>query len=238
MRALEGIRDRSRLFVFYEDLFRDGREQIARLASFLDLDVPGHDDPAWARLLEEIEPDLRHHSTSSLELAGAWGIPSTTRTLFLALRAAEDARRATLEAGYHDARLPDAIERIAPELWSERRQLTDARTGRTDAERRALELHGELEQIRAELTTAREGQAQLRDELARAREALNLASVRDREAQAELAAIHEQIARQQTVMDGLQSSLSWRITAPLRAGKSLVGFGRARRVRRADTATR
>jgi hypothetical protein len=242
-RALEGTRGRPRQFVFYEDFFRDGREQIALLASFLHLDTPEREDPAWTRLLEEVEPDLRHHSTSPVELAGAWGIPATTRALFLALRAAESARRAELATGNRDSRSADAIERVAPALWSERQLLADARVACTDAERHAVELRGELEQLRAELAAAREEQtrahaehARVRDELAGAHEELASASARACEAQADLAALEERLARQQAVIDGLRSSLSWRITAPLRAGKRLAGVKQTRRARNANAA--
>lgn len=235
-RALRETRDQSRLLVFYEDFFRNGAEQIAGIASFLCLDVPEHEAPGWAPLLEEIKPDLRHHSTSSLELAGAWGIAPMARAFFLALRAAQDARQVELAAGYRDQRVSDAVERIAPELWFERRLLVDAQTMRAEAEGQIALLHQEreqfgqdCEQLRAELSEAHNEQSQLHEELRRIQEALGLASTHGHEAQAELATLQDRFARQQAVVDGLQSSMSWRITTPLRALKRLFSFGRTRR---------
>jgi hypothetical protein len=140
-RALEQTRDSPRLLVFYEDFFRDGREEIARLASFLGLDLPA--EQASREILEEIDPGIRHHSTSSQELAVAWGIAPTSRMLFLALRAAHDARRADPGASSRDGLLPDAIERVAPELWSEQRLLNVYK----NASEERLELVNELTQV-------------------------------------------------------------------------------------------
>lgn len=234
--ALQETSDEPRLLVFYEDLFRDGEEQITRMASFLDLDMPAHDAPGWAPLLEEIKPDLRHHSTSSLELAGAWGIPPMVRAFFLALRAAQDARGTELATSGRDGRVADAVERIAPELWSERCLLANAQATRAQAEEQTMLSHQERDRLGGELSQARKEQAQLREELGQANEALQQAhealsrsSTNSDELQTELAAMQERLTRQQTVIDGLQSSASWRITMPLRGIKRLVGFRRAQR---------
>lgn len=142
-RALDQTRDSPRLLVFYEDLLRNPREQIARLASFIGVAAP--EEARVQKMLEEIDPGIRHHSTSSMELAVAWGIASTTRMLFLALRAAHCARQAELGAG-DDALLSDAIERVAPELWSEQRLLG---TYKNAAEER-LALINDLERVAEE----------------------------------------------------------------------------------------
>jgi hypothetical protein len=252
-RALQETREQPRLLVFYEDLFRDGAEQIARIASFLHIDAPAHDTPGWAALLEEIKPDLRHHSTSSLELAGAWGIAPMARAFFLALRAAHDARQVGPASDGCDGRVSDAVERIAPEMWSERRLLADAQRMRGEAEGQIAGLHQEREQLRSELAQEREQlraehsqereqlraelsqahteQSQLSEELRQTREALTLASTQCHEAQAELATLQERFARQQAVVDGLQSSVSWRITTPLRGAKRLLRWRRGHAAR-------
>lgn len=235
-RALRETRDRRRLLVFYEDFFSNGTEQIARIASFLGRDLPEHQAPGWAPLLDEIKPGLRHHSTSSLELAGAWGIAPMARAFFLSLRAAQDARWVESAAGDRDEQVSDAVERIAPEMWSERRLLADAQTMRAEAEGQIAVLRQEREQLgkggeqlRAELVQAHDERVQLHDELGRTQDALSLASTHGHEAQTELIALQDRFARQQAVVDGLQSSVSWRITTPLRALKRLFSFGRTRR---------
>jgi hypothetical protein len=118
-RALEQTRGSPRLLVFYEDLLRDGREEVARLASFLGQAPPK--EQVIRGILDEIDPSIRHHATSSQELAVAWGIAPAIRTLFLALRAAHDVLRADSGSTSCDGTLPEAIERVAPELWSEQR---------------------------------------------------------------------------------------------------------------------
>lgn len=244
-RALRETRDRRRLLVFYEDFFSNGTEQIALIASFLSLDLPEHEAPGWAPLLDEIKPGLRHHSTSSLELAGAWGIAPMARAFFLALRAAQDARRVESAAGNCDERVSDAVERIAPELWSERRLLVDAQTMRAEAEGQIAvlrqereQLGKECEQLRTELVEAHDARAQLHDELGRAQDALSLSSTHGHEAQAGLIALQDRFARQQAVVDGLQSSVSWRITTPLRGLKRLFNFGRTHREQGSSAAQR
>ena len=124
IRALDETRGQPRLLVFYEDLLGDSRGQIARIASFLGLD-PIEADERNNRLLPVIEQGLRHHSTSPLELAVAWGISPVARMLFLALRAAEVLRREGDPARvYGEEKISDAIERIAPDLLPEHQLFT------------------------------------------------------------------------------------------------------------------
>lgn len=251
-RALKETRGAPKLFLFYEDFFRDGRAQIARMALFLGLDIQESDDRFWAPLLQEIEPELRHHSTSSLELAGSSAIPPAARTLFLALRAAEDTRRSKPNADGHDKGVSEAIERIAPELWYERRLLAEARTARDESGRQIAELRPEHEQLRAQLDQAQAeraqlraefdqaqtAQAQLRAELDVARDEASRSAALNQGAEIELDLMRNRLARQQAVIEGLQSSLSWRITAPLRGVKRLFGGKRRERARSTSTAPR
>jgi hypothetical protein len=118
-RALEQTRESPRLLVFYEDLLRDGRYEVVRLASFLGQAPPK--EQVIRGILDEIDPNIRHHATSSQELAVAWGIAPAIRTLFLALRAARDIRRADSGSTSCDATLPQAIERVVTEVWAEQR---------------------------------------------------------------------------------------------------------------------
>lgn len=154
-----------RTLVFYEDYFEDAPERLTAMASLLDLRL-AEQNGLQRRLLEEIERDLRHHATSSRELAATWGIPSTARTLFLALRAAEDARRAT---GDHDAQIPEAIERVAPELWWEHRVSTDMRCAFAEAQQTTAALQDEQRQLTEAVVQAREETAELRTLMERER---------------------------------------------------------------------
>lgn len=142
-RALSETRGQSRLIVFYEDYLRDGGGQIARLASFLGLD-PAEVAIPESGPLREVDVNLRHHSTSALELAAAWGISPTARMLFLALRAAESLRGAVPSApARHDDALSEAIERLAPMLLEEHSTLKMY----ADAASERLELVKQLEQV-------------------------------------------------------------------------------------------
>jgi hypothetical protein len=222
-RALQETREEPRLVVFYEDLFRTGREQVTRMAAFLGLEAPADDERFWAPLLEEIEPELRHHSTSALELSGAAAIPPGARALFLALRAAEDARRADSARDDHTSGVSAAVERVAPELWYERRLLAEARAAGEQAAGQLAELAGEREGLGEELDGARTELGALRGELegtraelSRSTDELRRSATLNSESQAELGSLRDRLARQQMVIDGLQASLSWRLTAPLR----------------------
>jgi hypothetical protein len=142
-RALSETRGQSRLIIFYEDYLRDGSGQIARLASFLGLDpaatVTPESDP-----LREVDVNLRHHSTSALELAAAWGISPAARMLFLALRASESLRgAATSTLTPPEDAISEAIERLAPMLLVEHSALTMYAV----AARERLELVEQLEQV-------------------------------------------------------------------------------------------
>lgn len=236
-RALKETRGERTLLVFYEDFLRDSRAQITRLASFLDLDAPGNDERLWAPLLEGIEPELRHHSTSSLELAGAAAIPPPARMLFLALRAAQDADQS--QPNSRERRVSEAIERVAPELWYERRLLAEALGARDEAVRQLAGLRHEHEQLRTELGQARTEQAQLHGELSRTRDDLRRSAALEQQTQDELATMQDRLVRQQALIEGLQSSVSWHLTVPLRAVKrGLVGLRRAHRERSASAARR
>ena len=236
-RALKETRGERTLLVFYEDFLRDSRAQITRLASFLDLDAPGNDERLWAPLLEGIEPELRHHSTSSLELAGAAAISPPARMLFLSLRAAQDTDQS--QPNSRERRVSEAIERVAPELWYERRLLAEARSAREEALHQLAGLRDEHEQMRTELGQARTEQAQLHGELSRTRDDLRRSAALEQQTQDELATMQDRLVRQQALIEGLQSSVSWHLTMPLRAVKrGLVGLRRAHRERSASAARR
>ena len=145
-RALGETRGKPRMLVFYEDYFRDGPSQIVRLASFIGLE-PGATDGLHERLFQEIDQNLRHHSTSSSELAVAWGLAPTVRMLFLALRAAEDLNQGnSTTRGDHEEQVSDAIERFAPELLSEQQLLATYMSAAKDR----LELIDQLEVVAKE----------------------------------------------------------------------------------------
>ena len=238
-RALMETDGRPRLIVFYEDFFREPHRQLERIASFLGVEPPDLDDPGSSPL-GEIEAGLRHHSTSVLELAGVTGISPAARTVFFALRAAHDIRARECEEDGLSIQRAQALERVAPELWSERRLLNDVRTALEHAQQTTAQLQEETRQLTDETTRTREEHAELRtllerererfhDELAIAVAAVNQAREDSRAsagrcgaAEAAGSELEARLERQGAVLRGVQSSLSWRVTAPLRAVKRIA----------------
>jgi hypothetical protein len=232
-RALRETQGCPRTLVFYEDFFDNAQGQLTAMASLLGLQAPDQNG-AHQRLLEEVEQGLWHHATSSRELAATWGVPPAARTLFLALRAAEDARRA---ASDREEQVSEAIERIAPDLWWERRMAADMRLA--DARQTAVlqdeqtRLSDAVVQAREEATELRtligQEREQSRSELERTRRELEEArgelvasAARYGEAQAALAELEDRLQRQGAILEQAQSSMSWRVTAPLRLAKRRI----------------
>ncbi len=246
-RALGETQGRPRALVFYEDFFHGAQGQLAAMASLLGL-RPSDQNGLHQRLLEEIEQGLWHHATSPRELAATWGVPPAARTVFLALRAAEDARRAP---GGHDEQTSEAIERVAPELWWERRTSTDLRLAKArqtsplqDEQRRRTEavvqaheeatqlrtlIEQEREQARNELGSTCRELENIREELEDTRGELMVSAARYSEAQAALSELEDRLQRQGAILEKAQSSMSWRVTAPLRMAKR--GIRRLRPIR-------
>jgi hypothetical protein len=190
-RAFHETTGAPRLVVFYEDFFTDSARQLARIASFLGLAL-GTDDPRWAGALETIDGALRHHRTAPFEVAADPGIPAAARALFLALRASQSPDDQTGD----QHQLVEAAARVAPELWWDERQGTTARAA-------LRERTGELAAVRAELEHTRHESERLRTELDAAHGAAAAAS--------------SEAQRQRDRAAAIESSLSWRSTAPLRS---------------------
>jgi hypothetical protein len=245
-RALKETQDCRRTLVFYEDYFQEPDKPLGAMARLLDL--PYHQRPgSRQRLYEEIEQTQRHHATSPRELAATWGIPPAARTLFLALRAAEDARSA---AGTDEAQPIDAVARVAHELWWGRRTLTDLRGAFPEAQQTIAVLqseqakltealaqsHGEAAELQTLAQRSRDETASVRDVLQGTR--LELESAHDQlegerkavvartaeleHAHATQLGLEDRLARQAAILDKMQSSVSWRVTVPLRAAKRAV----------------
>ncbi|HEV2998332.1 MAG TPA: sulfotransferase [Solirubrobacteraceae bacterium] len=233
-RALSETEGARREVVFYEDLFTEPREQLAALARLLDLPEP--DEQSLCEPLGAIERDLRHHATSPRELAATWGIPPAARALFLSLRAAR-------ESGGPDTAA--AVERVAPELWWERRTLNDLDRAFAESQRNNANLEEERGRLREEhvrLTEAlageREEAARLREhheherarlstELERERHALEVSRGGHEETRATLASLEERLASRERLLGAVWASASWRLTAPLRAAERVARPGRA-----------
>lgn len=222
--ALANTAFEERLLVFYEDALRDPAAETRRLAAFLELDAPS------AERLEEtvasVDPELRHHQTSALDVAVDSGLPLETRAQYLLLRARRD-----LEAAGHETRTAtrtaQALERIGAEMSPMHHGTLGEVAARIGAEeeaaravQRSRELEQALEETRAELTARAAASdaeiASLRDQIAeRDRQIV----VRDTELSRRDREILERdrlLADRQAEIATYRESHSWRLTRPLR----------------------
>jgi len=245
--ALENSLGEERLLVFYEDYFGDTERQLSRLAHFVgrDLDEVAKDVRYEAEAL--IQTDLRRHRASATETVNSKTVPPEAGAFFLAVRAAHIASM-TLPGG--DGRLVDKLEPglleaaadLGPRLWQchEERKTVAAveedrlwavaaaeherdESRRTEREYR-IALDRALEELagtRAHAGRTRAGEDEyLEGELERKERAL----VR---AQADLSHQRSALAHARADLASISSSLSWKVTAPLRSAKRL--FSRSRR---------
>lgn len=191
-RALHGSARSPRTILHYDDWFDDPHGQVAALAALIGI---ADDDPRVAEAATLVEPDLRHHRSSPLDIAGAPGVSAPARSAYLALRAARDLR-ANPPLKQPAQRVCDAIERVVIDVWQANRDAIATRS-------RAHELATLAEQRNAQLDAAG---AQLAGERANA-------AAQEQQTAAAQAEIH----RLQEHAATLERSLSWRLTAPLRA---------------------
>jgi len=196
-RALQGSAGSPRVVLFYDDWFEDPRGQVAALAKPLGV---APDDPRVAEAEALVQSDMRHHRSSPMDLAGAPGLSAPARTVYLALRAAHQLCRSAEDSDDEVPRIADAIERVAVDAWQASRDAVAMR-------QRAAHLDG-LSHQRGEQLEAlrRESDEQLAAERGRADAA-----------ECALADAQAEIHRLQQHARTLEGSLSWRLTAPLRA---------------------
>lgn len=113
-RALLDTAGAERATVFYDDLLADPVGELARLAAAFDLPAAEPD-----ALRDGVDRGLRHHVRSALDTAAEDELPLAVRMAYLALRAAQDARR----AGSGTPELAEALELVAVEqalvAWAE-----------------------------------------------------------------------------------------------------------------------
>ncbi|HST43300.1 MAG TPA: sulfotransferase [Conexibacter sp.] len=222
--ALANTAPDERMLVFYEDALRDPAAETLRLAAFLGRDAPAAEQ--LEEIVASVDPELRHHQTSALDVAVDEGLPVETRTLYLLLRARRDLEAAN-GAGPAAARTAQALERIGAAQSPLHLTTLAAAAERISAEEQAArlttridELEREHEQLRTQLTseiaTRDAALGELRGELAAHEEARS----RDR---GELAARDEMIverdrliAERDAQIATYRDSHSWRLTRPLR----------------------
>ena len=209
-RALIDTTPQERLLVFYEDVLRDPVQEARRLASFL-----GAGEPTQQQLTEvvaSVDPELRHHMSSAWDVAVDPGLPSTTRLLYLLLRAARVLEGQPASTG----RLPEALERMSGELWDAQQarqamaaehqrtqqELDDERSAAAEAARLAT---AEAERLNADARACEARIAELEDAVAR---------------------LEGTVAERDAAIATYAGSRSWQLTRPLRAAGALLRIRR------------
>ena len=83
--ALAHTAAETRLLIFYEDLMADCSRQAHRLATFLQVPERLDQPEVRSRVQEEVDPALRHHSTSLAEVLEDPQVPIDAKALYAAL---------------------------------------------------------------------------------------------------------------------------------------------------------
>lgn len=89
--ALEHTQGEERVMVFYDDALTSWKEELPRIAAFLELDDPTRDAETMKHIRAVVEPGLRHHESSLDELSEEAWLSTSTRSLYLVLRLLERA---------------------------------------------------------------------------------------------------------------------------------------------------
>lgn len=108
--ALTHTTRRARMFVSYEDVIRDWRPELARLAAFSGYPTRAADPDVCREVEHFLEAEMCHHHVSMEELAGDAGISFPTKAVYAAIRglvsrdASADASGADrTQHGFHNA---------------------------------------------------------------------------------------------------------------------------------------
>jgi len=196
--AIARTSGKPRLFLFYEDLMDDLAAQVERMAAFIER--PGVAPDSLASIAEFIERELEHHRTPLAESLQETAIPFAAQALHLMLRGTVAAA-----AGQTD-RAIDIFSRLSVEADT---YLGASKDG-----------VGELMEHLAQMASTVENQeqrlqaltAQLKDRLRENDQTLQSVSEK-------LQAVSHQLSEREKQVAGMERSLSWRWTRPLRQGK-------------------
>jgi hypothetical protein len=88
--AVANTEGKPRIFVSYEDWFRDCRSQVSRLARFLDAPASSADPAVHARVEEWIERDLWREQSATADATKSPDLPPEVRSLYGSLLLAAD----------------------------------------------------------------------------------------------------------------------------------------------------
>ncbi len=128
-----------RLLIFYEDITKDWRRDLQRLAAFLGKPELADQPDILQRVRESIDAELQHHLTTTIDVVDRPELPFPAKALYLATRMYVDLQATTAHLETHeDQDLRAALDRFS-----------------LDAERAQRDLDSlgiEIQQVRAELT--------------------------------------------------------------------------------------
>lgn len=239
--AIKNTSGQPRLFVFYEDLLNDWRAQVARIVTFINRPGSTPDAAAMASIAEFVDQELGHYRTPLVPSLAEIGIPFAAQALYLALRVtvsvlkSQDSARAI---GDHE--ISAAIDVFSQMCLEADARLVAVKDEAAELTRTVKLQEQKLQTLVAELAGAKDKAGALMEQLAQVTRTVDLQKQELQALAADLAgrlnekdqalaslssslgSLTQQLSEREKQVAGMEQSVSWRWTRPLRQVKGWI----------------